>query len=429
MLSDSSASSAVRMVSPLRLALIASTVFVVSWVFPPSVYGHFMGERDLLFLDPTTALFYALCVVLFLIGVWVIARLFPMRGPRSSDARLKVSAIAFLLIPVVIGIGGCIASGVLMLQEYPDIILALSSAQGEAIKNSDLSQHAPLGLANIWLVGVLWWAVWEQSRLPLSSGQRFVAKCVIGIGFVCCLVDATLKVSRVEVILPIIGGAIVYACSGAERPPRRHSIVLGVVGAAVVGLFLAFDLLRGGLMDGMVANLIGYTMTSYNRLSAVLDGRLRYEFGGRGTYLFPFLAFNNQLNTIIPFRMLFHWPTFNDWWQSEFTGVWDAGLNGGYIWSGTFGYIFADLGWLSPIWLFVYGLFYGCVWRSMKSGSTAGVVLYPWFGFCILFWSGNNYLVDNKLLVLVLDAAALSLYKGWLSSRSLGAARIEALAG
>lgn len=417
------------MVSPSRLALIASAVFVVSWVFSPSLYSHYIGEPDLLFLDPTTAAFFALCVFLFLIGVWVVAWLFPIRRPTSAVSKLRVSPIAFLLTPVVIGIGGCIASGLLMLREYPDIILALSSAQGEAIKNSDLSQHAPLGLANIWLLGVLWWAAWEQSRMPLSSGQRFLAKCVIGMGFACCLIDATLKVSRVEVILPIIGGAIVYAC-GEARSPRRHSIMLGVVGAAVVALFLAFDLLRGGLIDGMVGNLIGYTMTSYNRLSAVLHGRMRYEFGGHGTYLFPFLAFNNQLNTIIPFRMLFHWPMFNDWWQSEFTGVWNAGLNGGYIWSGTFGYIFADLGWLSPLWLFVYGVLYGCVWRAMRMGSTVGIVLYPWFGFCILFWSGNNYLVDNKLLVLVLDAVALSIYKGWLSSSSLRpVARIEALAG
>ena len=406
------------MVSPIRLTQIACVVFFLGWALPPSLYSRYMEEPDLLFLDPTTLAFFALCVAFFLLGAWLIAWLFPPRRAHSPDIGFKVSPIVFLLIPVVIGIGACIASCVLMLKAYPEIFLALASAQGEAIKNSDLSQHAPLGLANIWLLGVLWWAVWESSRLPLSSGQRLLAKCVIGIGFACCLVDATLKVSRVEVILPIVGGAIVYACS-RDRSSRRHLLVLGVVGAGAIVLFLAFDLLRGGEWDGMVANLIGYTVTSYNRLSAVLHGRLRYEFGGRGTYLFPFLAFNNQLNAIIPFRIVFHWPTFDDWWRSEFTGVWNAGLNGGYIWSGAFGYIFADLGWLSPLWIFVYGLFYGCAWRAIRVGSTAGVVLYPWFGFCILFWSGTNYLLDNKLLVLVLDVAALGIYKKFLLSRTL----------
>jgi hypothetical protein len=407
--------------SPIGLTQIACVVFFMSWVFPPSLYSHYMDEPDLLFLDPTTLVFFVLCVALFLMGVWVIGWLFPLREQHSPDIGLKCSGIAFLLIPVVIGIGASIASCFLMLKEYPLIILALESGQGEAIKNSDLSQHAPLGLANIFLLGVLWWAVWESSRLPLPSGQRLLAKWVIGIGFACCLIDATLKVSRVEGMLPIVGGAIVYACSAA-RSLRRHLLSVSVIGAGVVVLFLAFDLIRGGSWDGMVSNLIGYTMASYNRLTAVLDGRLRYEYGGRGTYLFTFIAFNNRLNAIIPFRILFQWPDFIDWWRAEFTGVSNAGLNGNYIWSGAFGYIFADLNWLAPLWLFVYGLLYGWVWRAMLVGSIAGVVLYPWFGFCILFWSGNNYLVENKLLVLVLDVAALCFYKKLLSSRSLESA-------
>src|ERR1700677_3258869 len=239
---ESTPGSHAHIASPLRLTQIACVIFVASWVFPPSLYRHYIDEPDLLFLDPATMFFFVLCVAFFLVGIWVIGWLFPLHEPHSQDIRLKSSAIAFLLFPVVIGIGVCAASCVLMLKEYPNIILALSSAQGEAIKNSDLSQHAPLGLANIWLLGILWWAIWESSRLPLSSSQRFLAKCVIGIGFLCCLVDATLKVSRVEVILPIIGGAIIYACS-VSRSPRRHLFALGVVGASAVVLFLAFDLL------------------------------------------------------------------------------------------------------------------------------------------------------------------------------------------
>jgi hypothetical protein len=37
--------------------------------------------------------------------------------------------------------------------------------------------------------------------------------------------------------------------------------------------------------------------------------------------------------------------------------------------------------------------------------------LYPWCGFCILFWFGTNALLDTKLVVFLLVALLLSAYE------------------
>jgi hypothetical protein len=101
-------------------------------------------------------------------------------------------------------------------------------------------------------------------------------------------------------------------------------------------------------------------------------------------------------------------------WRSEFDAVAAAGLNGQLIWSGAFGYIFSDLGWFSPLLLYVYGLATGWTWRSQKLGRVLGAILYPWCGFCILYWFGTNYLLDPKAAVLILCVILISLYESLL---------------
>jgi hypothetical protein len=63
------------------------------------------------------------------------------------------------------------------------------------------------------------------------------------------------------------------------------------------------------------------------------------------------------------------------------------------------------------LFVFFEGVLCGVVWRSIKLGRPLGIVLYPWFAFCILFWFGMNSLLENKLLPLVLDVIGLSLYE------------------
>lgn len=108
---------------------------------------------------------------------------------------------------------------------------------------------------------------------------------------------------------------------------------------------------------------------------------------------------------------MLRWPSVIDLWQSEFRAMGTAGLSENAIWSGTFGYIFADIGWFAPLFVFFEGLLCGVVWRSIKLERPFGIVLYPWFAFCILFWFGMNDMFDNRIIVYIVEIIGLSIYE------------------
>jgi hypothetical protein len=229
------------------------------------------------------------------------------------------------------------------------------------------------------------------------------------------MLSASLMLNRIVLFSTVIGSVTIIllrrilAGSISAKAVLRTGLVLC---ALMTGFFVLYSSLRGNDTPNAVASdLVQYTISSYNRLPALLSGTLRYPYGGTGVYLISFLESNNLLNSIIPLREIFNWPNYADLFKSEFWAIWRANLNGKLIWAGAFGYVYSDLGWLSPAFLFSYGLLYGWVWRSVRLGSTFGIVLYPWFGFCILFWLGTNVLLSTMCVVLAIDAFALAAYE------------------
>jgi hypothetical protein len=75
-----------------------------------------------------------------------------------------------------------------------------------------------------------------------------------------------------------------------------------------------------------------------------------------------------------------------------------------------FGALYSDLGWLSPAYLFVVGILVGYLWFKFRAGKTFAMVLYPWFAFCILFWTGFNVMFDGRVVELLRMAIALTIY-------------------
>jgi hypothetical protein len=229
------------------------------------------------------------------------------------------------------------------------------------------------------------------------------------------LVSATLKLGRGEFMPIVLGSALMFVLhrlSKGKLTLSSISIFAATFVALIAASFIGFSMLRGFVdTKGLIGDLLGYTIASYNRLAAILSGRMHYPFAGRGTYISSFVAFNDTFNQLFGVSRYLGWPDFFSWWQSEFNTVSSAGLDGQLIWSGTFGYIFSDLGWLSPGLLFLYGVTTGWVWRSMKLGKAVGIVLYPWFAFCILFWFGTNFLLGTQLVVLWLDGILLAFYE------------------
>lgn len=400
--------------SPRKLATMSTVIFLVAWICPPSLYQHLIEEPDFMFLDWTLLLYYALCTTGFLWGTSVAHA---HRTPSSPAAKCSTSSdlpLMAVVMPLVIAIGFCAAGIVLNLRDYPGLIIALLAQGGSDIKNSGLSQNSHFGLANIWLLGVCWWAMWRGHDVDMPRWSRTILRGTLICSVLLCIVAAAVKVSRVDVMVACVGTVVVWIVAHfRSRSVNRVAAFTALIGMATIllGVFVLFSFIRGAASDAFAGDVVGYTLASYNRMSAVIHNRLRYRYGGLGTYTFNCVVFNNMINEVIPFREWFRWPAFMDWWQSEFDATAAAGLDNRLIWSGAFGYVFADLGWFSPIYMFVYGIASGAAWKAMARGSVFGLLTYPWIAFCILFWFGTNNIVENKVLVLILAAAILSVYE------------------
>ena len=412
MRSDGQTSVATKAASPYGLALVSYAIFLFACLLPPSTYVHYMDEPDYMFMDISAITFYSLCVVSFLVGVWLIDLLLPVAGFNSERVVCSLSPATFLLIPLASGLAVSLLSNVNLIRSNPDLFLLFLVEGGGAEVKSELQFQGSLGLAGIYLIGIVWWATWRCDQLNVQGGQRRLVKVAQYLATASVMLTMILKVTR-GLIMPVITGvAIVYLLRKSRRGETRGAFlvkVAAIFAASVLVLFLLGWFVRGG--TDLTKDLMGYTIASYNRFSALLSGRLHYPYSGRGIYLFAFLGYNKMLNSIIPFGDMLRWPNFMDYWQSEFRAMGPAGLGENFVFAGTFGYIFADVGWLAPVFVFFEGLLCGVIWRSIKRGGVLGIVVYPWFAFCILCWFGMNSLFETTALALILDVVGLSIYE------------------
>ncbi len=405
---------AIWLVSPYGLASVSTVVFLIAITFPADVYREIIEEPDYMYFDVASLLFFGLCVTSFLAGVWVVNTFFPSNAFVDRPIGMRLGPVKFLLIPLLPLLVVSLLSNVLILNNNPSLLTLMLSQGGNEIKES-VELQGTASLSNIYLLGVLWWCIWRSGRIDLTRGGRAVVKSAICLSAFAVVLAATLKLGRGELMPAVTGIGVIYWVGKTARRGANLAFVLkatAAFGAAIACLFILFSFVRGASdSERWVADVVGYSIASYNRLAALLAGRLHYPYQGRGVFLFGFVGFNNMLNAVIPFRELLSWPSFYDAWQSEFQCVARSGLSESAIWASAFGYIFADLGWWSPIFVFFQGLLCGAIWRAIKKGQILGIVLYPWVAFCILFWLGTNYLLDNKFVVLLLDVFALTAYE------------------
>lgn len=405
----------VYLISPYGLATISSVIFAIAWLFPPEMYSQLMQEPDLLFLNVEAALFYAACVGAFLMGLYLVEVYFPAERLVDKQMPAGISPALFILAPLFVAFFLNVFSLISVLKQGILLPLLLSGDGGKA---KELWQaDGSLVLTSTCLAGVTWWAIWRSLQLQSKDKGRTPTRVLIWLAILLVVLSASLMLNRVVLFSTIIGSVVVMLARRIVAGTIKSKAVLKtglLLCVLMAGFFVAYSSLRGNdTPNALASDLVQYTISSYNRLPPLLTGALRYPYAGKGVYLISFLESNNTFNRIIPIREMLRWPSYADLFKSEFWAVWHANLNGNLIWSGTFGYVCSELGWLSPAYIFFYGLLYGGVWRSLRRGLTFGIVLYPWFAFCILFWLGTNELLDTMCIVLVIDGFLLVGYE-WL---------------
>ena len=402
--------------SPYGAMAASLLLFLVAIVFPPPLYSSYVQEPDLMFLEPASFVFFIMCTLGFLSGLLLVDFLFPVRGFRYENIETRISSTWFILLPLIAGVALTVLSIVLLLRNNTTILELLFELQGEPLKSAGgIEAEGTIVQATPALMGIVWWAIWRKDQLRIRGWRRFTVHFTIVIATLTMVVWSVLMLTRGE-LLPILMGIVILLLlrrliQGKLKPASILAFAVICI-ASIAALFASFSVLRGqNDLHTITGGILGYTIAPYNRLAAILDGRLRYPFAGKGLYFSGFVSFNRTFNDLFHINQLFSWPDFNTVWQSEFGAVDAAGLNGQLIFSGTFGYIFSELGWLSPLLLFIYGLVIGWTWRSMKLGKTVGIVLYPWCAYFILLWFGSNSLLEPTAVVLVLVVIVLGLYE------------------
>jgi hypothetical protein len=402
--------------SPYGMTAAALLLFLVAFVFPPALYSSYIQEPDCMFLDPASLVFFLLCTLGFLLGLILVDFISPVHGFRYEKKETRISPMWFILLPLIVSTTLAVLSIILLLRNNDYLLQIVLAAEGEQIKSvGGIELEGTMVQSTPALMGVIWWAIWRKDQLHIRGWRRFAVHSSIILATLAMLTSSTLSLARGDVMPMFTGIVILFLLrkliAGKLKPLSALKFAAFFAGS-IGALFVSFSMLRGSTgPDVLMGDILGYTIAAYNRLAAVLDGRLRYPFSGRGLYISGFVAFNNTFNYIFHVNQLFSWPDFDTVWRSEFEAVSSAGLNGRLIWSGAFGYAFSDLRWAAPLLIFIYGLVTGWAWRLLKLGKTAGIVLYPWCAFCVLFWFGTNYLLDPRAVVLFLVATALGLYE------------------
>jgi hypothetical protein len=407
-----------NIVSPIGLALASYGVFLIAWIFPPTLYSDIVSEPDIMFLDPQTFLFYTLCVAGFLAGTYCYFYfgLRPVQSGLFEDRRETLGTL-YLPIPLLIATALC-SVYLIKVAHNINVFTLLASQQGSLIKDAQETGQNDVGswdAALMMLTSTLCWALYRANQYRLQGFARRVYLICFWIGV---LVDVATCIGTVDRtnLMPLVAGLAgvgLFFRTNTKDPRLTRLLVLLVGGfGGAIALFVLLSFLRGALLGTvLLQNVLGYTIVSYNRLAALLTGSMHYAYEHSGVYTIPFLSQSGTLNNIIPFRDYFNWPMAQALWRTEFSSTALAGLSPGYIWSGTFGYLYSDLGWGTPIYMFFYGLIAAYFWRRFERGRLVGLVFYPWILFCILFWIGVNFLLYDRLLHFVQVAILLGAYE------------------
>ncbi|HZD50809.1 MAG TPA: hypothetical protein VE178_18835, partial [Silvibacterium sp.] len=399
--------------SPYGIAMASYFLFLLAWVFPPGIYTHYIHELDLMYLNPMVLLYYTACVAAFLFGVRGID--FFVRAAAHSTPKIQLrytSPLMYLALPLALAGALCFVY-MLLIGSGLNFIALIATRQGDVMKqaNTGGSSSAMWGSTLFLLTGVLWWAGFRASQLHLRGIARkafyFIFAACLGVDVFTCL--ATFDRTN---LMPLLAGCTIIYLFLKSRSGDLKLTRLAVTGFgfvfAIFASFIGLQFARGASrLDALLSSMLGYTVVSYNRMAAMIAGAMHYAYEGKGAYVVAFLLQNDRLSGV---RDQMGLPAAYGLWLSEFPSLSAAGLNANYNWSSVFGYLFSDLGWWTPVYMFAAGLLAGYLWSRFRSGTTIGIVLYPWIAFWILFWFGWNLLFEARSVVLIETSVLLVTY-------------------
>jgi hypothetical protein len=305
------------------------------------------------------------------------------------------------------------------LSGHINIAALLISQQGALIKESGMGLDLSTGrlaLSEPFLIGVLWWSYTRyKSQTNFTTATRLFFLVTFWCGFSVATLVSIALVDRSTLMPLVIGTAMIAVHHRYESGKLTRSVIVAIGVASIVGLgglFAIFSYLRGfNNYQLMLGTMAGYSIASYNRTAAVLRGLIVSPFPGKPIHLVYYLVESVRLENVFHYRAALSWPDSYGVYLLEFSQISASGLNPSLIWLGLFGYVFTDIGWLTPIYICAVGFVTGGAWVSFRRRQVFGLILFPWLGFCILFWVGSSIVFNETFFYLCEVACILWVYE------------------
>lgn len=397
------------LISPLFAVFISSVVFFIAWCFPNDIYVSLVNERNYINFDQLSLLFYIVNILFFLLGYSILKDRVKERKVVYNSV---LSVSLYLAFPLLISLVLSVTSITLLIKQNPFILQYLIAGDGFNIKR-ELDLKNTIAQAAQFSISIVLWAlfVYNNIKEQMSTSGRVVIKLLIHILFLVCLLNAVFKMARFEII-PLILGYMVIFINYKYKSKSNYQLLqyLFLFFIVVVALFSIFAILRGGSSaEAIIASILGYTITSYNHMAALLNGALHYFDPGLGYYIATFLSYIPLVGDSFTTNVL-GWASPEYVRLQEFNDSSQGGLNDKFIWLTTFGYVWVSLKYLTPLFMFFYGFFAKIAWLSFKNNFLWGVFLYPWVFFSIIFWLGSNIVIQQPLISVISAFVFIKMY-------------------
>lgn len=386
-------------------------LMLVGILFPPNLYSKLMEEPDYMFLNLELAVFVLMCTVSFIMGY----KLFHAISLTKNRVNDKINNRNIVLFPLVIWSFLTVYSLFLILLRYPELIQSLGTLSASHLR-AEISLHLKdvMSGAPIILSEVIWWAIYRMRDLEIKYDKRlFFYRAGLVLCSIIVIAMFTVKMSRME-LLPFIFGAIIsYNYLGnATSFYKKNSLQLQFVMFIIIGfsVFIAMSAVRGYSLSEEFFQVFAYGPASFNRLAAILSGRLHFYGGNTGIYVSNFQGQIPILKDFINVYSFLGQPSLNDAWQRDFIDVHNAGLNSHYTFPTVYGSVFTFFGWLSPLYFLAIGYAYRLIIRSLELGRIFGIIFFPLALFSLFFWFGWNFILSYNFTASIITVVMLSLY-------------------
>ena len=413
--------------SPVGMVAVAYLFCIASVMIPKDAYEAVMHEPNLMAGNGKLLFMYGMSCLAFLAGFFLmggnsrnqtLTAQYNQRREKQAQTQNRLYHLPPLLVVGVLNL----FSMVLIFKNTPGLMGLIMSGDGDVAKQTIDTTGGLAGVQPL-LIAMVWWSMGKHMVVfdNLRSPQARVSALAIGGSLLLAVMISVVKVARYEIIPLLVGSLIVFLVMNAGRGKvngRKLLVVAGIAGVAVIGIFMAFSLLRGNTSEfQMQRTLYGYGPASFNHLVAVLEGRLVFPYAGTGTYSFAWLSNAPFIYKIVNFQALLGLPDTAAVFQSEFDATERSGLARSFNWVTAFGYYYQDWGQWAYLFMAILGAFTCIFWKKAIKGETMGLVLYPFAAGSILLWFAFPVFTRPQLTTYLLAIVALTVYDMLFSQR------------